>query len=191
MQKRLCFITSMLQVVPDVKGAPDIRRRTNQLLLEWEQVKFQMLTSRTILCAAANMRRKKGKANVDEIAKVLTSLVCRGKIRSAIRHACERDKGGVLMPGDTERKTGDIASDTLHNEHTDGQDVDTENLPVFEDCPDLTDAMVADDAVEEVAKHISGGTGPSGFGSSLISQWQLKHRGTSAKSLKTTTSLVE
>ena len=44
-----------------------------------------MLTSSTILCAAANMRRKKGKANVDAIAKVFTSLVCRGKIRSEIR----------------------------------------------------------------------------------------------------------
>ena len=189
MEKPLCFIAIMLKVAPDVKGTPNIRRRIKQRLLEWEQGKFQMLTSNTILCAAAYTRRKKGKANVYGISKVFTSLACRGQIRSAIMHACERDKGGMLMPGDIE--TGDLLAETLCNKHPDGRDVNTDNLPVFSDCLDLTDVMVTDDTVEEVAKHMAGGAGSSGFYSSSLSQCLFKYGGTSTKLRKTMASLVE
>ena len=150
-----------------------------------------MLTSSTILCAEANMRRKRGQSSAKERAKVFTALVCRGKIRSATRHACERDKGGVLMPGDVDSKTGDLVSETLKAKHPDGRDVNVESVPTFDSCPDLIDIQVTDDAVEEVAKHLSGSAGPSGIDSSSLSQWLLKHGGASSNLRKTLAKLVE
>ena len=49
------------------------------------------------------------------MAKVFSSLTCRGKIRSAMRHASERDKGGVLMSDDLDEKTGDTVREKLHS----------------------------------------------------------------------------
>ena len=66
-----------------------------------------------------------------------------------------------------------------------------QNLPVFDSCPDLIDVQVTDDAVEEVAKHLSGSAGPSGIDSSSLSQWLLKHGGASSNLRKTMAKLVE
>ena len=65
-----------------------------------------MLTSRTILCVESTMKRKRVSTKTTERAKVFTSLVCRVKIRNAIRHSCKRDKGGLIMPDDVDDKNG-------------------------------------------------------------------------------------
>ena len=98
-----------------------------------------MLTSSTILCAEAKMRQKRGHSSAKERAKVFTALVYRGKIWSAMRCACERDKGGFLMPGDIDSKTGDLVSETLKTKHPDGRNVNVESIPIFNRCPDLID----------------------------------------------------
>ena len=48
-----------------------------------------------------------------ERAKVYHSLVCRHKIRLAIRYISERDKGKVYFPYDTDEKSGDLVIDVL------------------------------------------------------------------------------
>ena len=52
------------------------------------------------------MKRKRVSTKTTERAKVFTSLVCRVKIRNAIRHSCKRDKGGLIMPDDVDDKNG-------------------------------------------------------------------------------------
>ena len=169
LEKPLCFIESVLQAKPGIKGTPNIRRRIKQRSLEWEHEKFQMLTPSTILCAEANVRRKRGKSNAKERAKVLTSLAHRGNIRSVMRHACKRGKGCVLMPGDIDSEIGNLASETLMSNCPEGCDVSMCNVLVFEDCPCLTDVQAEGDAVEEVVKNLTGVTGPFGVNvSSLI-----------------------
>ena len=59
-------------------------------------------------------------------------------MRAAIRYASEREKGGILMPGDVDEKTGDLVSETLESKHPIGRDVKINILPIFESCPELT-----------------------------------------------------
>ena len=35
-------------------------------------------------------------------------MICRRKIRAAIRYISERGKYGILIPGETDEKTGDL-----------------------------------------------------------------------------------
>ena len=115
------------------------------------------------------MRRKRGQSNAKERAKVRMLLERRGNICSVIRHACERGKGCVLMLGGIDSEIGNLASETLMRKCLEGCYVVTCNMLVFEDCPCLTDVQAEDDAVEEVANNLTGGTGPSGVNfSSLI-----------------------
>ena len=60
---------------------------------EWDKEKYQMLVPNTVMCAEAQMGRNKGTMKVTERTKFSPSLICRGKIRAAIRYACEREKG--------------------------------------------------------------------------------------------------
>ena len=56
--------------------------------------------------------------------------------------------------------------------------------------PDLTDTQVMNKVLEEVANHLTGGTGPRGVDSSHLSQWMLKHGRFSSPLRKTLTSLA-
>ena len=59
-------------------------------------------------------------------------------MRAAIRYASEREKGGILMPGDVDKKTGGLVSETLESKHPVGRDVKISSLPIFESCSELT-----------------------------------------------------
>ena len=48
-----------------------------------------MLTSNTVMCVEAQMGRQKSAMNIKKRAKVVSSLICRGKIQAAIRYVCE------------------------------------------------------------------------------------------------------
>ena len=48
-----------LQTSPDIKGATHIKNRIKQRLEEWEKEKYQMIVSNTVMCAEAQMGRKK------------------------------------------------------------------------------------------------------------------------------------
>ena len=67
-----------------------------------------MLASSTVICAEAQTSRKIGSTKIKERVKVCSSLICREKIRTAVQYICERKKGGILIPGDIDEKTGKL-----------------------------------------------------------------------------------
>ena len=90
--------------------------------------------------------------SIKEWTKVFSSLVCRGKIRAAIRYACKRDKGRVLMPGDTVSKSSSLVLEALLDKYSDRYDINIKNLLVFKSCLDFMNILVTEDNVEAVAK---------------------------------------
>ena len=75
-----------------------------------------MLAS-TVLCAEAQMNRKRENIIIKEREKIFSSLICRDKIRAAIRYTSEREKDGILIPVDVDVKTGDLVSEILELKH--------------------------------------------------------------------------
>ena len=142
MERVLCFKSMVLQTSSDIKGTANVKRRIKQRIVEWNEGKFDMLGSSTIMCAEAQMSRKQNELNEKERDKVFSCMISRGKIRAAIRYVSEREKGGILMPGDTDEKTGDLIKETLAAKHPEARDVDVANLPDFDFCPTLIDTVV-------------------------------------------------
>ena len=58
MERVLCFISMVLQTSSDIKGTANVKRRSKQRIVEWNEGKFDMLGSSTIMCAEAQMSRK-------------------------------------------------------------------------------------------------------------------------------------
>ena len=125
------------------------------------------------------MGKKQGKATVKERAKVFNSLICRGKVRAAIRYISEREKGGVFLPGDTDDKTGEEITAVLESKHPEGRDVEPSKMPIFDSCPEMMNSVVTGENVEKVAKKLSGSAGASGTDSIAMSHWLLKYSGAS------------
>ena len=134
----------VLQTSSDIKGAANVKRRIKQRIVEWNEGKFDKLGSSTIMCAEAQMSRKQNELNEKERDKVFSRMICRGKIRAAIRYVSGREKGGILMPGDTDEKTSDLIKETLATKYPEARDVDMANLPDFDSCPALTDTVVTE-----------------------------------------------
>ena len=53
MERVICFISMVLQTSSDIKGAANVKRRIKQRLVEWNEGKFDMLGSSTIMCVEA------------------------------------------------------------------------------------------------------------------------------------------
>ena len=60
MEKVLCFMSTILHTSSDVKGSSNIWRRVRQRLLDWENKKYWMLISSTVLCTEVQINRKRG-----------------------------------------------------------------------------------------------------------------------------------
>ena len=153
-----------------------------------EKKKHRMLTSSTILCAEALIKRRQGNAKPIERAKVFTSLVCRGKIRNAMR---QRDKGGLLMPDDIDEKSGEQASDVIRSKHPNTRDVKINNVPHCGTCPELINANASEENIETVAKRASGSARPLGVDSVSFSYWIFKFGWASSLLRKPIVEMVE
>lgn len=125
------------------------------------------------------MDRKRGYIKIKEKVKIFSSLIYRGKIRAAVRHVCEREIGGISIPGSIDEKIGEIVYGKLKLKHLEGGDVAAEDLPLSDTYPELIEIEVTDENVELVTKKLSDLAGPSGIDAISISHWLLKFGGPS------------
>lgn len=114
-----------------------------------------------------------------EKVKVFSSLICRGKIRAAVRYVCDREIGGISIPGDIDEKIGERVYGKLKLKHPEGRDIAVENLQLSDTCPELIQIEVTNENVELVAKKLSDSAGLSGIDPISMSHWLLKFGGPS------------
>ena len=112
-------------------------------------------------------------------------------MRAVIRYASEREKGGILMPGDVDEKSGNLVNEILESKHPIGRDVKISSFPIFESCPELINIEVIEDSVERVARRISGSASPSGIDLLSMSHWLLKFSRASTNIRRSIAKLVE
>ena len=117
------------------------------------------------MCAEAQMSRNKDGLSQKKRAKLYSRMICRRKIRAVIRYICERVKGGILMPRDTDEKTGDLIKETLAEKHPEARDMDIANFSEFDFYATSIDTIVTRERVGRVAKKLSGSAGPLGIDS--------------------------
>ena len=136
------------------------------------------------------MNRKKGNITIKERAKIFSSLICRGRFRVAIRYTSEREKSGILMPGDVDEKSGDLVSEIQESRYLVEKEVKISSNPIFKSYPELINIQVTEDSVEKVAKMLFGSAIPSGIDSVSMSSWLLKFGGVRTHFLRRISKLV-
>jgi di/tripeptidase len=87
----------------------------------------------------------------EQRAKTFARLVLQGKLRTLVWWVTKQEKGGVLIPEDTDEKTGKKVIDVLRSKHPDARVPDASELENYETVPDFVDLDITNEVVKKVA----------------------------------------
>ena len=104
-------------------------------------------------------------------AKIFQGKMLRGDVRGAVKFLTETEKGGILMPDDTDEKTGLSVEEVLRSKHPNARSVDVSLLPQFDSTPAFVDIDITPTVVERVAHDLHGAAGLGGSDAVAVSQW--------------------
>ena len=96
----------ILQRARHVTASQAIRRRIGKRLDAWAEGKHSMLVEDTLRTCREYLTIARREEMVEHRSQTYHILVLRGKLRTAVRWITERERGGVLQPGDQGTKTG-------------------------------------------------------------------------------------
>ena len=82
-----------------------------------------------------------------------SSLVCRGKIRAAIRYTYKRNKSSILILDNIDAKSSSLVLETLADKHLDGCDINVVNLLNFNNYTDFINISIIENNVEAIVKN--------------------------------------
>ena len=172
-ERALLFAPLVLQRVPGVHTAHDIRARIEARMDMWEQGLFDGLVHDTIL----NSRHSPMQQQTDneQICQQYNPQVLSGRLRPAVRHITDRDKGKVLQAKDLCTKTGKPVIEVLQSKHPSLQMPNgRSNLFQMNDPPpEIIPLDITADTVKAVASRLSGAAGPSGTDAIELRNWLL------------------
>jgi hypothetical protein len=104
----------------------------------------------------------------EQRAKVFHRKMLHGDVRGAARYLTNRD---ILQPNDINEKTGDLVETVLISKHPDARIHKPESLPKYDNSPDFVDVDITEEAVEKVARQLSGSAGLGGTDSHALKHW--------------------
>ena len=144
----------------NLKREKDIRQRIENPLVEWKLNHFTMLVQDTVRTSRSLVSTERRGILDEKVAKTFETLVIKGKIRSAIRFAMLRDKGGVLAPGAVDEKSGKTVLEVLKGKHPEVVIPEVGALEGYVEVPELVPVDVTGGTVVEVAAKLSGAGDP-------------------------------
>ena len=97
----------------------------------------------------------------------------------------------MLLPNETDEKTGKLVSDVLKDKHPNARVPEVSSLPTYPTTPELRNIDITANHIETVAQRLSGSGGPSGTSSSTLQSWLLKFGSASAELRNATAELVD
>ena len=140
-----------------------------------------MLVQDTERTLTSLLTSKQGRLTTDQRAKIFHRKILRGDMRGTVRYLTEREKGGILMPIDTDEKSGDSVEAVLKSKHPDARTPTAETLPKYNNLPDFVDVDITEDSVEKVARRLSGSAGVGGTDIHALQHWLLRFSNASRK----------
>ena len=105
-ERFIVFQAVILKHVRHVTAYHAIRRRIRKNLDAWEVGHHQIMVKETAHKCNQYLSTDRWDELEDHRAKTLNSLVLRGKLQNAVRWIKEREKGGLMQPGDACSNTG-------------------------------------------------------------------------------------
>ncbi|KAF6213743.1 hypothetical protein GE061_011465 [Apolygus lucorum] len=125
----------------------------------WRQGKQDELLQEAIRCDRQLVSaRSRGRENM---TRVFTRLVTRGKLRDATRLATNRSGGAILNP-DSQLEDGNTVVEVLKSKHPPQFLPSPDTFLPANDLPLLVDVNITANHVERAAHRLKGSAGPSG-----------------------------
>ncbi len=112
-EKLIVFQMVILQRTRGVTRARDIKKRIGKRLEAWEEGNFKMLVQTTEWDMKTYLSKMQGTTLNEQQRKTFHQKMLRGNVRGAVKYLTEREKGGVLLPDDTDEKTGRPVKEVL------------------------------------------------------------------------------
>ena len=84
-------------------------------------VPLTTLIEDSIVTLQASLSHIRGTETEEPRSRTFHHLVLKGELRKAVRYLTDRDAGGVMLPDDTDAKTGHTVSATLQRLHPDAR----------------------------------------------------------------------
>jgi hypothetical protein len=176
-ERFIVFQIVVLQRSRKVKKAKDVRKRLTWRMDAWQQGKFSKLLQNTERTMKSLLSAKQGGLTPEQRAKIFHRKMLRGDVRGVVRYLSDREKGGILQPTDIDKKTGDSVETLLRSKHPDARIPKPKSLvPQHYDhsTPNFVRVNITADAVEKVARRLSGSAGLGGTASHALKHWLLR-----------------
>eukprot|EP00957_Ditylum_brightwellii_P194525 14816663-Ditylum_brightwellii.AAC.1 len=109
----------ILQRQKGVKSYHDVRRRIEHRMDLWEKGDCTMLVEDTIKVNKCQQPTGQQNELAEHICQVYTRMLLQGKLHQVVRWVTGRDKGGFLLPTDTDSKTCLPVGEVLLSKHPD------------------------------------------------------------------------
>jgi hypothetical protein len=155
-KKFIVFQIVVLQRTRDVRHSRDIRRQISQRMDAWEEGKFTMLVQDTQYTMEANLSFKHEIKSEKQRAKIFhRKKMLWGGIHGAVMYLTEREKGGVLLLGDMDKKSDVEGSKVRESKHHAARTLSTEALQPYPELPECKDLDLTKDSIEKVARRLS------------------------------------
>lgn len=164
-ERVLIFTAVLLQRDKNVKQAKDISRLIDRRLKLWTDDHIDILITEAIKSNNSLCIFKNRKKNNDNITHTFTRLILRGKIREALNWLLTKDSSKILKTNDEIDDTGKTVGDALKDKHPSPKMPNPDLFTLPEDLPDMPPLLEVDitcNHVEQVARKLHGGGGPTG-----------------------------
>eukprot|EP00957_Ditylum_brightwellii_P034311 2601815-Ditylum_brightwellii.AAC.1 len=108
-------------------------------------------------------------------------MLLQGKLCQAVRWVTGRDKGGLLLPSDTDSNTGLTVGEVLLSKHPDPTPPPESAFETYEDMPAFIDLDITAGTVMHIASQMQGSAGPGNTEAVSWQEWLLRFGAASLK----------
>ena len=174
-ERIIVFQTVIFQRNRHMTKSGVIRRQINQQMDAWEVREHEILAEDTERTCAHYLYTSRGEDSPEHHAKIYHSLVLCGKLHSEIIWITDRDKGGVVRPGEISPKTDQPVLEVLRSKHPEYRPPMASNLEAYGGKPPvLVPVGITDETVATIARKFSGAPEPGISESVSLQKWLLR-----------------
>jgi hypothetical protein len=120
------------------------------------------------------LSNRQGTTVPEQQVKIFNMKTMQGDVIEAVRYLTNREVGGILLPSNTDEKTGDSYAKVLASKYPEARTPDAnKKLPTYDVVPDFTNLDITEDVVDQVVRRLSGSAGIGGMDSHPITPWLL------------------
>ena len=149
-----------MQQTTEVRRARDIYQKVERRIVEWRKGWYQMMAEDTTRTRIAMISKVARVMSEETISKTFSSLVLKGKIRTAARFVTLQGAGDVLSSDDTNPKSERLVTNVFWQKHPAPIVPTVQVLEHYKFVPELVPLDVTKDTIEKISGRLTGADSP-------------------------------